>query len=208
LLKSSAWPKAIDRWKTAPVIFEAYGNSKNDLSMSMNQVQKFHASSIGNGNIGKWDEVSDNGKDTILSCVKATGYRYALKSVSCPSSIVSGQTIHIQSEWSNFGVAPIYTNWKVTYTLSEKSSGKVVWTGTSKLSLKTLLPTLEASSKMDIPVLVDDQFEIPATLPKGKYNLELSVLDPTNYFNPLKLAIQGIKANGAYSLGEIKVSTK
>ena len=73
LLKSAAWPKAIDRWKTAPVIFEAYGNSKNDLSMAMNQVQKFHASSIGNGNIGKWEDVSENGKVRLYLVQKHRG---------------------------------------------------------------------------------------------------------------------------------------
>ena len=208
LLKSTALPKTIDRWKTAPVIFEAYGNSKNDLSIAMTQVQKFHASSIGNGNIGKWDEVSENGKDTILTCVKATGYRYVLRNVNCSSQVIAGKMFQIKSEWSNVGVAPIYTHWDVTYSLVEKLSGNIVWSAKSKLNLKTLLPSLDVVSKMDLPVLVDDQFEIPATLPKGKYNLELSVVDPTNYFTPLKLAIQGRKSNGAYPLGEVKVSLK
>ena len=131
-----------------------------------------------------------------------------LRTLSCPSSITVGQSVHIQSEWSNLGVAPIYTNWNVTYSLLDKSSGKVVWTATSKLNLKSLLPTFDEASKIDQPLLVDDQFEIPASLAKGKYNLELSVLDPTNYYNPLKLAIQGRNSNGAYLLGEIKVSSK
>lgn len=205
---SALWPKAAERWKIAPVIVEAYGNNKNTFSFSLQQTIDYHISAIGNGNIGKWEELSDGAKDSMLLTAKTAGYRNVLRNLSYPSNIVPGQSIHLLAEWSNTGVAPVYRDWNVTYRIISKNSGKLLCSLPSKLDLRKLLPTYDFTTKKDSPLIVDDTFVIPAEIPKGNYEFEMLVSDPTLYLSPLQIAIQGRKSNGAYSLGQINVSAK
>ncbi len=50
LKNSAAWAKAANRWMTAPVVVEGYGNTGMTYSTAVSQVLDFNISSIGNGN--------------------------------------------------------------------------------------------------------------------------------------------------------------
>ena len=204
---STLWSKAVDRWKVAPVIVEAYGNNKNNFSLSLQQIIDYHISSIGNGNIGDWTSLSNGARDTMLLCAKTSGYRNVLRSVCFPSKALAGQSIRFQAEWSNLGVAPAYRDWNVTYRICN-SNGVLLWSIPSKLDLRKLLPSYDFITKNETPIVVEDEFLIPASTPSGNYLLEMMVSDPTLYFSPLQIAIQGRKPNGAYIIGDIEVIRK
>ena len=206
--KTTTWSKASERWKTAPVIIESIDAARMEYDIVLNQIIDYHISSIQNTNIVPWSTLSQGAKDSLLSCVKSSGFRYIIRSVNCPAVFVPGQTINLKSEWSNVGNAPIYRDWKVTYRITNQTSGAVVLEIPSTIDLRKLLPTYSFATTIDVPVLFNDFFVLPANFSKGNYNLEIIVTDPTNYLAPLKLAILGRKTSGAYGLGTIGVDTQ
>ena len=205
----SAWTSggASTRWQTAPVIIEGYQGPKMNYASGLPEVIEYHISAIGNGNINDWTTMRKTAQDSILLCVKTAGYRNILRSLTYPDTILPGQTALFKAEWSNVGVAPVYRDWEIKYRIYNSTSGAIIWEGISKLNLRTLLPTLNRTTLIDTPVFVDDSFNIPRGLAAGNYSLEVIIIDPTTYYNPLKLAILGQKSNGAYSLGTIRIST-
>ncbi|MFZ4726153.1 MAG: DUF4832 domain-containing protein [Paludibacter sp.] len=205
---SIALTKAMERWKSAPVIIESIAQPRIDYNLALRQVLNYHVSSIGNTNAATWSALTQGAKDSVMSCVKFSGYRYIVRSVSYPDVFVPGQTINLKSEWSNVGVAPIYREWKVSYRITNQSTGALVLEIPSAIDLRKLLPTYSHATKVDNPVLFDDSFVLPASFVKGNYNLEVIVSDPINYLSPLKLAIQGRKTTGAYGLGTVLVDTQ
>lgn len=206
LNSKSAWSKASNRWQTAPVIIECYGEGSN-YSMGLSQVTTYHISEIGNGNFDTWATLTTAKKDSIVLCAKTSGYRLLLRSLTFPNTIVAGNKASFSAEWSNIGVAPVYRDWRVTYRICNTGSGAVVWEGNSKLNLRTILPTYNQTTKIDVPIKVDDSFDIPANLLKGNYTLEVIIPDTANYLNPLRLAIQGRKSNGAYTIGTVTIDS-
>ena len=207
--KASTWAKVSERWKTAPVIIESIETKYFTFSSALPQVVDYHVSSIG-GNLdaSQWNLYTTGFKDTMLNCIKYSGYRYIIRSVSSPAVFVPGQTINLKSEWSNVGIAPIYRDWKVSYHITNQTTGALVLEIPSTIDLRKLLPTYSFATTVDVPIIYDDSFVLPANFSKGNYNLEIMVSDPTNYLSPLKLAIQGRKTTGAYGLGAILVDTQ
>jgi uncharacterized protein YjdB len=195
-----------NRWKTAPVIIESYGGTGVTPKLGVQQIIDYHVSAVGNGNIGDTLTLSTGAKDSIRQSARIAGFRNVLRSVSYPTTIIPGQSIRINAEWSNIGVAPTYNNWIVNYRLCNRSTGVPVWSRASKYDLRKLLPTFDFSTAVDVSVFSCDTLDIPTTLVYGNYDLEVLVTDSAQYYNPMKLGNVGQKANGAYGLGSVVVS--
>ncbi|MCX6309445.1 MAG: DUF4832 domain-containing protein [Bacteroidia bacterium] len=208
---ATAWPAAQNRWKTAPVIIEAYGNTGMTYSYGLQQVIDFHISGIGNGNFGtnaSWSTLTTDAKDAMVNSSKTAGYRYILRDVTTETVFVPGKTVRFVSNWSNVGVAPAYRNWQIRYRLIHPTTSALVWESPSKLILRSLLPTYNFATSIDTPVNVDESFTLPLNIEPGTYALEVLITDSDNYFNPLKLANLNRKTNGAYPIGNITVDTQ
>ena len=161
---STAWPLAKDRWKTAPVIIEGYGNTGMTYSLGLQQVIDYHISGIGNGNFGtglSWSSMSTDAQLTMINSSKTAGYRYILRDVTTPSIFVPGQSVRFVANWSNVGVAPAYRNWAVKYRIVHPTTNALIWETTSKLNLRTLLPTYNFSTAVDTPFTIDEKFTLP-----------------------------------------------
>jgi hypothetical protein len=208
---STSWPLAKDRWKTAPVIVEGYGNTGMTYSLGLPQVVDYHISNIGNGNFGSnltWSTMTTEAKDAMLNSAKTSGYRYILRDVTTSSVLIPGQPVRFLSNWSNVGVAPTYRNWLVKFRLVHPTTGALVWETPSKLNLRTLLPTYNFSTVVDTPFAVDETFTLPQNISLGTYSLEVLITHVDNYFSPLKLANQNRKSTGAYPIGNVIVDTQ
>ena len=200
----SAWDLAKDRWKTAPVITEYCDPPRLDLAEQ--QVQSYHVSMIRNGNLPTWDSFSQAQQGQFDDENKLAGYRLVLDSVSLPESIARGAAFTVTSSWSNVGVAPDYLPENVVLQLRDPSSGRIVWQGLSNIQLKSLLPTTDYSTGKDTPAQTSDGWTLPQDVAPGEYQLEVTVLDPSGYYQPLDLAIQGRAADGSYPLGKVQVN--
>ena len=67
---------------------------------------------------------------------------------------------------------------------------------TNQQRLRNLLPG---------DVVYDDAVFVPADVPAGRYDLQIGVLDPQTRKPKVKLAIEGIDAEGWYTLGTVTV---
>lgn len=208
---STSWPLAKDRWKTAPVIVEGYGNTGMTYSLGKQQVIDYHISGIGNGNFGtgvNWSSMTVDAQNAMVNAAKTAGYRYILRDVTVPSVFVPGRSVRVVANWSNVGVAPAYRNWQVKYRLVHSTTGALVWETISKLNLRTLLPTYNFSTNVDLPVSLDESFLLPQNTPTGTYAFEVLITDSDNYLHPLKLANQNRKSTGAYPIGNVVVDAQ
>jgi hypothetical protein len=116
-----------------------------------------------------------------------------------PSSISRSKRFVGRSQWSNTGVTPAYEPWSVVFELRDPTTGRVVWTGRSKLDLRSLIPTGRGSR------VAEDEFTVGPNVRRGRYALAVTVLDSSRYVRPLALAMPGRTPAGAYLLGSISV---
>ena len=90
-------------------------------------------------------------------------------------------------------VAPIYKEYKFAVRL--------------KNTQKTLVLPTSANLTEWLPgdAVHDEKLYIPFDMPLGKYQVEIAVVSPVSYEPRVKLAIEGITADGWYSIGEIEI---
>jgi hypothetical protein len=182
-------------------------------------VISYHVSLVSNGNFaqpyteGPWDfwpageecpeQASRWGEQDIGQFVlagKLAGFRYAPLRLRVEQSAEAG--LAISTEWLNEGVAPTYADWQVNFELRPLDAPETVaWSAPSAARLRDILPNLPA-----LPATVHDRFSLPADLPAGRYWLHMLIPPPPGYFAPLRLAIEGIQADGGYRIGEILIA--
>ena len=192
----------MNRYKYAPVNGEPIpgGSFKDgcDYGDMEDQVKRYHASLIGNGNFS--DHSKPCMQENIRRASKAAGYRLILEGGDISPVIEPGQPFFIMLQWKNTGIAPTYENWTVLFELKD-SSHKIIWTDTSRFSPKLFIPQPDFTA-------VTDTFNLPATVVAGNYNLNLSIKDPTGYRQPLPLAIAGRNNDGSYTLKTITIAAR
>jgi hypothetical protein len=189
----------MNRYKYAPVNGEPIpgGSYKDgcDYGDMEEQVKRYHASLIGNGNFS--DHSKPCMQENIRRASKAAGYRLIIEGGDISPVIEPGQPFFVMLQWKNTGIAPTYENWNVLFELKD-SSHKIIWTGTSQFSPRLFIPQPEFTA-------VTDSLHLPATIVPGNYNLDLSIKDPTGYRQPLPLAIAGRNDDGSYKLKTITI---
>lgn len=195
----------LDRWKTAPFITEWCNNisptsgTSPSFGEGAGEVQTYHISLLSSGNFARpFSAYSASQQADFFTANKAAGYRYEVNSVTYPSKTAAGSTMAITASWKNDNVAPTYDNWNVHFELRNPSTQAVVYTGTSKLDLRTLLPATSSTS-------IADSFNL-GTTPVGTYDLVLKIVDPTGYLKPLNLAITNQLSDGGYKLGSVTIN--
>lgn len=175
----------LEKYKYAPVTGEPMPASL-DMSDLENQVNLYHATSIGNGNWGAQPS-SNTVKENIRRAFKRTGYRIELTG---GTAVATASNFTVNLNWRNIGVAPTYEDWDVVYEL--RSGNNVVWSGKSSFRPKLFLPSPNATTATDV-------FSRNG-IPQGTYSLYVVVKDSTGYRSPLPLAVRGRGNDGAYLL--------
>ncbi|MES2966398.1 MAG: DUF4832 domain-containing protein [Patescibacteria group bacterium] len=195
------WNIISERWKIAPFISEycsgalVYNSTSGDSALK--QVRDLHISAIGNGNVS-YSSLLQADRDAYALIGKTAGYRLGVNSINITSPLLTGAPVTFTTNWFNDGVAPVYEQWNVLFSLKNDSS-IVVWTSTSSVSLKNILPTNGSS------VIQSDTFIINSVTP-GTYSLSMKIIDPRKTRRPLKLAIAGLQPDGSYTLGQVQVA--
>lgn len=190
-----------DRWKTAPILGEPIHDAAfhNDCALGdlENQVLRYHASSIANGNFFN----ANDGclQESFRAAANAAGFRLTLLGGHLDSVIVAGSNSELKLFWKNNGVAPLYEKWNVFFQLRDLRSDSLIWETTSAFSPTMLLPADSAKPHTDI-------LSFPATLPPGHYNMRIIIRDPAGYRAALPLAIQGRQQDGSYTIRSVEVS--
>lgn len=193
-----------NQWQIAPLFFE-YCNHAN-FALAVQDVKKYHASLIGDGDGNLLDFASYNVTDqsNIIQAFKEAGYRFALNALTIPTQLITGSPFMVTSRWTNINTAPAYIPWQVIIQL-RNATGHIVWQGNSQLDLTKPFP---ADSLGNNTKTITDTFILPHTIATGSYNIYTQILDPGKYYAPLALANAGKQSDGSYRLGTIGIKNE
>ena len=177
-------------WRTRP-FFSEWCN-RGDPVLGAEQVRQFHVSTLSSGNM-PWthDALTDRQRAAYDTAVASAGYRIRLRSLTLPRSIAAGDRIAVRTSWVNQGSAPTYDRWDVRLTFTR--TGRTV-----SASLGEQLEGVVDSSRRTT------QVSVPRLSP-GRYDVLVSVVDPTGYSQPMHLANAGRTEQGGYRIGSVRV---
>ena len=182
-------------WKKAPVMMEAcwvmqkWEDEGWDVNYIIDQAIKWHISSFN----AKSSAVPKDLWPEVNRWLKHMGYRFALRRFAYPAVIGPNRKIAFTSWWENDGDAPCYRKFPLALRLSNKEASTV------------MITDADIRKWMPGDNLYNNSAFIPANLPDGEYQLSIAIVDPATRKPAIKLAIQGIDADGWYALGNVKV---
>ena len=181
-----------DVWRTRPFFSEWC--TRADPVLGARQARQFHISTVSSGNM-PWDPstLTRAQRSTYVRTLATAGYRLRIRSVTLPDRFSSGSRITVRTGWANQGTAPTYDAWDVCLTFVHTSSGRSLTTSLGQ-PLRGLVGARVRRARVDT-----------TGLRPGRYAVLLSVVDPTGYSQPMRLANAGRTALGAYPVGAVKV---
>lgn len=211
-----------ERWKRAPFITEPFGNGSSptfpcqtfetdpatgQLAM-LEEVPQYHVATIKNASYctGTWSALTPAEQGAVWTAGLTAGYRYAPVKITLSGGEAGAgrRKLVVKTEWSNAGVAPTYTHWRVEFRLRPAMTEQaMLWSRASArmpsaVDLRKVLPGSGYT--------FDDAFELPRDMPTGAYELDVRVVDENRYLEPMQLALTGRTEDGFYALGTVKIS--
>ena len=188
-----------DAWMKAPVTMEIcwtflqwlerFQFDEEVVEYIFSEALKWHISSFN----AKSSPVPEVWSPLVDKWLNRMGYRYVVRRFEYPSVVSRQGQLSFTSLWENVGVAPIYKEYKLAVRL--------------KNAQKTLILPTSANLLEWLPgdIVHDEKLYIPHDMPLGKYQVEVAIVSPASYEPRVKLAIDGITADGWYPMGEIEV---
>jgi Domain of unknown function (DUF4832) len=196
-----AGASALDKWKTHPIggeirpeawgkVFDEKPSDKN-IQDFRKCVDETHVSWLMDSGMFE-KKPSEARKRRAETEVRRMGYEFHVPAVTISSS---KNSLKVELELQNRGIAPFYYDWKAEYALI--GNGKVVKTFTSTGKLTRLLPDESIRKWLDDLNLSD--------VPAGTYTLALRVPNPLPNGLPLRFAnaTQDRHLEGWLSLSEV-----
>jgi hypothetical protein len=187
-----------DVWQQRPVSLESCGTASSwkqdgfDVDYILDQALRWHVSSV---NL-KSSPIPAEWKPNFVRFQKRMGYRFVLRRLEYERTVVAGDMMPIHMWWLNAGVAPVYREY----------------------SLAVQLRSAEHTAVLQIPVdvrkwlpgdaIFDGTLYIPATLPAGKYDFRVAMLDPRTSEPAVRFAIEGRNADGWYDMGSVVLQAR
>lgn len=184
-----------DAWKKAPVSFEACWVMQHwldkgwDVNYIIDQSLKWHISSFN----AKSSPVPEQDWPAVNRWLKKMGYRFVLRKFTYNSVVTTQGQVAFTTWWENKGVAPCYKRFPLALRLKGKTRTQILLTAAD---IRTWLPG---------DVVYDDTVFVPDDMPSDEYELSLAIVDPISHLPVVKLAIAGMKPDGWYPLGTIRV---
>ena len=179
-----------DVWRTRPFFSEWC--TWADPVLGAQQVRDFHVSTLSSGNMPWAGTALTRRQQTAYATALATaGYRLGVRSVTMPDRFDAGSRIAVRTAWTNRGTAPTYDAWDVQLTFSR---GTRSVTRSLGQPLRGLVGTKTRRARIDT-----------SGLPRGRYDVWLSVVDPSGYAAPMRLANAGRTTDGRYRVGAVRV---
>lgn len=195
------YPQAIincgmqDAWKKAPVTLEVcwvmqhWKDQGWDIDYIIDQSLKWHISSFN----AKSSPVPDEWWPAVNRWLTKMGYRFVLRKFTYPSRVKPGGELAFTSWWENTGVAPCYRRFRLALRLLSPTDKRIL---VANADLRSWLPGDN---------LCDSAVTVPADAPEGPSDLQIGILDEHFDEPEVKLAIEGRRPDGWYSLGKINV---
>jgi hypothetical protein len=182
-------------WQRSPVSLETcwvpggWKEKGYDLDYILAQALRWHVSSV---NI-KSSAIPPEWKKAFDEFQKKMGYRFILRRLEYPQTVLAGTMQPVHMWWLNAGVAPVYRPYDLVLELHSGSSNTEI---KLPVDIRKWLPG---------DAVFDGTVYIPETLKPGSYRLRVAMLDPRTGQPAIKLAIEGLQPDGWYDLAPIEV---
>lgn len=179
-------------WRTRPFFSEWC--TRADPVLGAQQTRRFHVSTLSSGNM-PWDHstLTSRQRSAYAQALATAGYRIKVRSVMLPDVFAAGSRIPVRTSWTNQGTAPTYDPWDVRLTFVDAATGRSVVRSLGQ-QLRSLVGSRRRSAKVST-----------SGLGRGRYDVYLSVVDPSGYSEPMRLANAGRSATGGYRVGAVHV---
>jgi len=182
-------------WQRSPVSLETCGTPGSwkkdgfDVDYILNQALRWHVSSV---NV-KSSPIPVEWKSNFERFQKLMGYRFVLRRLEYPRSVAVGGMMPIHMWWLNAGVAPIYREYPLVVELRSTRDSAVI--------------RVPVDSRKWLPgdAVFDGTLYVPATLPAGKYDFRVAMVDPQTGVAAIRFAIEGRATDGWYDLGSVNL---
>jgi hypothetical protein len=190
---------AMDAWKTAPVAFESCWDMRKWKEAGWNIQYIFdyglqcHASYMNN----KSAPVPEGTRGEVERFLRRLGYRLVIRSVDHPATAHAGGELDVTMAWANVGVAPPYRDYRVALQLKSEKE-KVA---------KSIVLVTDHSVQGWLPGTrnVHSLLRVPTSIPPGRYELALGVVDPGSRIPAVRLAVLGRDAEGWYPVSHARI---
>jgi hypothetical protein len=184
-------------WRRSPVSLETCGTplSWKQWAYTDKQLQDIFDQAL------RWHATSINIKSTAIPAEwgpafrdfeKKLGYRYILRRFEYPAAAKPGAMIPVSMWWLNAGVAPVYGD----YSLALRIGDAVIRV---PVDVRKWLPG---------DAVYDGTLFLPETVQPGAQRIQVALLSNRTGRPAIKLAIQGLQADGWYDLGAIQIGAE
>jgi hypothetical protein len=204
------------RWRTAPVVTE-WCNWQPDgaiayFQQAIKDTVNYHVSLVASNVVAPSPDMYEMWARTS----KYAGYRYAVTSATVPAGAPAGSALRIIVRWTNFGTAPSYDNWQVSYEV-RNDADNVVGIVQSGLSLRDIAAEQNYTNSTHDPASLTSDNPLwlsTAGLTRGNYKLIAKVvwnehkpnaINAVNY-PPMTLAQAGRDNGGGYLIGSFQLT--
>jgi hypothetical protein len=184
-----------DVWQRSPVSLETCGvpgywkEHGYNLNYIIAQALRWHVSSV---NV-KSSAIPPEWKTPFDDFQKKMGYRFILRRLEYARNAKPGAMLPLHMWWLNAGVAPVYRPYELAVELRAAEGSAII---KLPVDVRKWLPG---------DAVYDGNLYVPDTLRPGDYRLRVALLDPRTQTPAIKLAIEGLQADGWYDLGAIAV---
>ncbi|HEX2213679.1 MAG TPA: DUF4832 domain-containing protein, partial [Mycobacterium sp.] len=212
----------LERWRTAPVVTEWCTWAPNGVQAyfekGLTDTVNYHVSML-SSTVPLYQgstTMPTSAFELWQRANKYGGYRYAMTAANLPTTATADSALPVTVQWTNFGTAPVYDNWNITYELRD-DTGAVRKSATSALSLTSLAANQTYTNTTQPPAQssIGDTFTLStAGLPPGRYTLHAKVVwnehkpgaTTAVAFQPMRLAQEGRDTGGAYPIASVSLS--
>ncbi len=215
------------RWKTQPIggeitwnwgslakfkSFEEVVMDSAYFNLTMKQIRNLHCNHLGGitwANFQNPDFINP-----AKELQKAMGYRYEIADFSYPANIQPGKPFSIEFNVTNTGSSPFYYNWPVQLSLLDAHTQKPIWSKQLEdVNISEWMPGEDWNETTKRYNIQPENVKITQTLdldnvPKGKYILALSILDPAGMQPSIRFANSNYFSGGYHPIGYIGVKKK
>ncbi|MGO8930470.1 MAG: DUF4832 domain-containing protein [Limisphaerales bacterium] len=190
---------ALDVWKTGPVAFESCWDMRKwkeagwDVRHIFDYALECHASYMNN----KSAPVPEGARGEVERFLRRLGYRLVMRSVDHSATAHPGGELAVDIVWENVGVAPPYRDYRVALRLKseEQKEARPIVLLTDH-SIRGWLPQTRN---------VRSVLGVPTSIPPGRYELAVGVVDPDSKIPAVRLAILGRDAEGWYPVSHARI---
>jgi hypothetical protein len=186
-----------EAWKSAPIVFEWFGNfaylqsRQWPFDAAVDFMLSNHVTLI-NDNIG---EVPPEKIAQLEKLARLAGARFVLRELVHKKLVRPGSALNLKMHWSNVGVGKLYRPYTLSICLLDRD-GRVAFTAKSTADPRDWLPGDHA---------VAETLDLPPTLKPDDYTIAVSLVSAMREGAPFRLAIDVPQKQGCYELSKVTV---